>query len=683
MEAVNDILAKYKEIAATAYNNTNTELIAANKEPLNSKKYSDIKDKDSGHQYVNLIQEGAGVWGIALVGYTYILEMAGLRFLKMAGTSAGAINTIFLASMLNPEKGKTKSEKILELLSQLNMYKFVDGHWFVSRIIRHFIINEKFLGKLLFSLTFLTGTSLFLLVWANILQWKTVNFNAIGIGLSVIIALLATIAYKRGKARFAKDRGQPDSIDQILQTNISQKAKVANKILVLGTIAIIGFFLLGIIFNNLPISHLQYIDLAILVFILIAVAFLSDKLDDDKMVQFAMLFIIMAILGFGFGSVYTNYNLVASMWHITLLFLLLGVVSLLLHKQKWLPYVFFLLFLTCSFCILGNMYPSYSNFAYLSLAGLSFSTILIVIAGGFVLLLAQKFKQSQFGINPGRYFHQWLKSNLATFKHKNDSSADFTMKHLIENWENNCQSLVLDRDNDNTNIEDLKKYNPQDPQIVIIASEIATQNKVELPKMASAFWKNTEQIAVADFVRASMAIPIFFEPFVVDQITPDMIKTGKRWFGEDYGENFNKDQTDVLRRKAFFCDGGLLSNFPYSLFHKPKVKQSRIPTFGIRLYDSTTQTPNGYKSIGSYIWSIFNTTRYYFDKDFLIKNKYYEKCICEIDLKEFNWLNFFLSEKEKLEMFKKGVDEACKFLKNFDWEQFKKERDKGIAEIYG
>ena len=34
---------------------------------------SDVTDRE-GNQYVDLVQEGGGVLGIALVGYTYVLE---------------------------------------------------------------------------------------------------------------------------------------------------------------------------------------------------------------------------------------------------------------------------------------------------------------------------------------------------------------------------------------------------------------------------------------------------------------------------------------------------------------------------------------------------------------------------------------------------------------------------------
>ncbi len=50
---------------------------------------SDLRDEE-GHQYIDLVQEGGGVLGIALVGFTYVIEKAGIRFLSLAGTSAGS-----------------------------------------------------------------------------------------------------------------------------------------------------------------------------------------------------------------------------------------------------------------------------------------------------------------------------------------------------------------------------------------------------------------------------------------------------------------------------------------------------------------------------------------------------------------------------------------------------------------
>ena len=66
------------------------ELIGELKADWNGRIVSDTVD-EAGHQYVDLVMEGGGVLGIALLGYTYALEEAGIRFLSIAGTSAGSI----------------------------------------------------------------------------------------------------------------------------------------------------------------------------------------------------------------------------------------------------------------------------------------------------------------------------------------------------------------------------------------------------------------------------------------------------------------------------------------------------------------------------------------------------------------------------------------------------------------
>ena len=89
-----------------------------------NKPFSDIID-DDGHQYVDVVMEGGGVLGIALVGFTYVLEQVGIRFLQIGGASAGAINALTLAGLGTP--AEVKSEKILKELANVNMHDFVDG----------------------------------------------------------------------------------------------------------------------------------------------------------------------------------------------------------------------------------------------------------------------------------------------------------------------------------------------------------------------------------------------------------------------------------------------------------------------------------------------------------------------------------------------------------------------------
>jgi len=91
---------------------------------INQMQFSDLLDS-SGNQYVELVQEGGGVLGVALIGYTYVLEQMGIRFFSLAGTSAGSINAMLLAGL--GDISQPKSEKVIDVLVNKNLYDFVDG----------------------------------------------------------------------------------------------------------------------------------------------------------------------------------------------------------------------------------------------------------------------------------------------------------------------------------------------------------------------------------------------------------------------------------------------------------------------------------------------------------------------------------------------------------------------------
>jgi NTE family protein len=103
---------------------TPTSTIQTVRNECKGKEFSDIIDA-SNHQYVDLVMEGGGVLGIALTGYTYILEQAGIRFLGVGGTSAGSINALMIAALGPP--GQAKSERLLDILSRMPMESFIDG----------------------------------------------------------------------------------------------------------------------------------------------------------------------------------------------------------------------------------------------------------------------------------------------------------------------------------------------------------------------------------------------------------------------------------------------------------------------------------------------------------------------------------------------------------------------------
>ena len=75
--------------------------------------------------FVDLVMEGGGVKGIATVGVIYGLEKLGVRFRKVAGTSAGSIVAAIAAAMGSPMNLKAKN--MLTIMTQLDFYSFVDG----------------------------------------------------------------------------------------------------------------------------------------------------------------------------------------------------------------------------------------------------------------------------------------------------------------------------------------------------------------------------------------------------------------------------------------------------------------------------------------------------------------------------------------------------------------------------
>jgi NTE family protein len=172
------------------------------------------------------------------------------------------------------------------------------------------------------------------------------------------------------------------------------------------------------------------------------------------------------------------------------------------------------------------------------------------------------------------------------------------------------------------------------------------------------YWDDPAKVNPAQFVRASMSVPIFFEPMKVGNIVPDNVLNAWREIG-------GIASADEIKREARFVDGGIISNFPINVFYNPKVAVPRLPTFGVMLDDedppANHATPPR-RTFGQYAGALFSTLRYHYDKEFLIKNAAWKRTIGRIDVRGINWLNFNISDAEKLELFRRGAEAAADFL---------------------
>lgn len=373
--------------------------------------FSDVIDK-GGHQYVDFVQEGGGMLGIALVGYTYVLEQMGIRFVSLAGTSAGAINAILLAALGQPSE--MKSLKIIEILARKDFKDFIDGGSDARKLVK--LINRKH--------------SVFKLVYRTL-----------------------------------------------------------------------------------------------------------RVLDDLK---------------------------------------------------------------------------------------------------------------EGMGLNPGRQFHQWL-------------------KNILE--ENGVNDVATLQSKMNAFPATIRFRNPEEhagrtieASLGLVAADLTTETKVVFPAMSALYFQNPEEVHPADFVRASMSIPLFFHPYLVKGLPQNNLAQWEKM----------ASYKGRLPEEVKLVDGGFLSNFPIDIFHVVNKMPSR-PTLGVKLgLDRTTL-----RSVDNYLelmYGCFNTASKIRDFEFIHRNPDFKQLFTNIDIGNHKWLNFNLSDQQKLDLFQRGADAAFHFLHTFDWEEYKMTR---------
>jgi len=378
------------------------------------KKFSDIID-ERGNQYVDLVQEGGGVLGVALVGYVYVLEQMNIRFLSLAGTSAGSINTLLMAAAGRIDEAK--STWILECLCNKKLYDFVDG-----------------------------------------------------------------------------DKDARDFIDALL-----------------GDVSNIKLALKG--------------------------SQVIDNFRDD------------------------------------------------------------------------------------------------------------------FGLNPGKNFHDWMKNLLNQKKIKN-----------MEDLQKLRDAGVSDGNSLKNRLTNATYTSPKDLiDLAIIAADITTQSKIVFPEMSELLYANPEKANPADFARASMSIPFFFQPFRINNL-PSGAEAWKKWH-KMTGLNAS------IPPEILFMDGGIISNFPIDIFHN-NTKVPDAPTFGVKIGLDKAEI-NENKKFFNLIGSVFNTARFSSDDNFLRTNPDFRNLIGYIDTGTHNWLNFGLSDEAKIDLFIRGAQSAAGFLNSFNWEKYK------------
>lgn len=269
--------------------------------------------------------------------------------------------------------------------------------------------------------------------------------------------------------------------------------------------------------------------------------------------------------------------------------------------------------------------------------------------------------KDDLGLHPGDTFEEWLTGVLANYGVRTLADLQTVQAQVPPGLRHRLNDAGFDA---------AKVCG----KLVIIAADVSTETKVDLPRMAPMYWKKPAEVNPARFARASMSIPLFFHPLSV--AVPQDAATKEHW--RTLGRYDHE-----LPKKAMFMDGGIMSNFPINAFHVG-TRPPFSPTFGAKIgFDRNVRNVSTPAKLLS---AIFDSARHTLDFDFINSNPDYKRLVAHIDVEDkHNWLNFKMKPAEQKQLFLAGVLEAEAFLcgndkrTGFDWADYKRLRTALLA----
>lgn len=189
-------------------------------------------------------------------------------------------------------------------------------------------------------------------------------------------------------------------------------------------------------------------------------------------------------------------------------------------------------------------------------------------------------------------------------------------------------------------------------RLVVTVADLTTGQRVRLPwDYRRVYGLDPDEQSVADAVRASMAIPFFFRPVMLNSASG---------------------------RQSTLVDGGVLSNFPIDSFDRPDGRAPRWPTFGVAVVPYLP-APNfdqffpGWmlpmRRGPSLLESLITTMLVGHDQAHLDLPWVKVRTI-QVDSADVGVLNFAITRDEARALYDRGYAAATKFLKTWDWQAY-------------
>ncbi|ALE07034.1 hypothetical protein AL755_18790 [Arthrobacter sp. ERGS1:01] len=230
------------------------------------------------------------------------------------------------------------------------------------------------------------------------------------------------------------------------------------------------------------------------------------------------------------------------------------------------------------------------------------------------------------GLFAGEFMHTWISATMAA--------------HGIHTWGD------LKDDDPGSALPPEQQY-----RLVVIVSDVSRGLMLRLPwDYKPLLGIDPDKIPVADAIRASASIPFFFRPW---QMPAD---------------------SAVTSHDHIVCvDGGLLSNYPLSIFDRQDGKDSRWPTLGVKLSGQTTIRTDDWSPDSDNLAlakSLLGTMMSAHDSAYVDDPQATSRTIF-VDTSPYQATDFHLTPADKTTLFTKGVGSGNKFLTTWDWAKWK------------
>jgi NTE family protein len=284
------------------------------------------------------------------------------------------------------------------------------------------------------------------------------------------------------------------------------------------------------------------------------------------------------------------------------------------------------------------------------------------------------------GLNSGSVFEDWLRGALAEQGLRNVDTLNSWLKaislHLERGKEDNAGNPLFQE------WRDIDKGEMAEDLLQIMAACTPLGIKFQFPRDVGVLSAETSSNSPAAFVRASMSIPLFFEPAQFDV-------NKREWpafVAKKLGSLVDKEKLNDLMEleQIAFLDGGIFSNLPVDAF---RTTMPDVPMLAVPLTSAILAKPYRRKArlrsliddMGTVAFMVRNQR----DRDAIeqldrAKQRFDRKAkgtkdrstlppshpfhLAPINVGDINWLNFTMDKTSMMNLFLIGLNRAKYFI---------------------